>query len=279
MEKQGIEIINVTKTYRRNETTTVALKNINLTIKSGEFIGLLGLNGSGKSTLARLLNGLIKPTSGKVLINGMNTAMSRKTIEIRRQVGMVFQNPDNQIVCPLVEEEIAFGPENLGLPQEEIQRRINWALDVVGLSNSRNKAPHQLSGGQKQKVALASVLAMLPTYLILDEPTSMLDPLSRRELLEHLRILNSEKGITVIVISHNPEDFIYATRIIVMDKGSVILDGRPGEVFSNRRKLTEIGLEPPEIYRILGELAKNGHFFDYSKNNAEQLVNEICQRL
>lgn len=279
VEEQGIQIINVTKSYCRNDKRTIALNNVNLKIRPGEFVGVLGLNGSGKSTLARLLNGLIKPTSGKVLVNGMDTTSPSKVLEIRRQIGMVFQNPDNQIVCPLVEEEVAFGPENLGLPQAETQKRIDWALEVVGLSKYRKKAPHQLSGGQKQKVALASVLAMMPSYIVLDEPTSMLDPLSRRELLAHLKALNVEKGMTVILISHNPEDFIFTNRIIVLDKGSVSMEGTPGEVFRHKKKLAEIGLDPPEIYHTLIELATCGIIFDDATNNAEELVDEICQQL
>jgi len=279
MDGQGIQLINVTKTYRQNEEKTVALNNINLTIKKGDFVGLLGLNGSGKSTLARLLNGLVKPSSGKVYVNGMDTSSQKKVMEIRRQIGMVFQNPDNQIVCPLVEEEIAFGPENLGLPEAEIQKRIDWALEIVGMSDKKQNAPHQLSGGQKQKIALASVLAMMPSYLVLDEPTSMLDPLSRRELLDHLKTLNKNNGITVILISHNPEDFIYANRIIVLNKGSIYLQGTPREVFTDEVGLKEIGLEPPGIYRLILQLAKEGYAVDQHINTVPQLVDNICQTL
>lgn len=277
----GREILlkNVSKTYRRNNEEKAALKNISLTIKQGEFIGILGLNGSGKTTLVRLLNGLLKPTAGKVYINGMDTSSFKNLTEIRRLIGMVFQNPDNQIVCPLVEEEIAFGPENLGLNEKEVRNRIEWALGIVGMSDKRNNAPHQLSGGQKQKIALASVLAMLPDYLILDEPTSMLDPFSRREFLDHLRKLNKDDGITVMLISHNSEDFIHANRIIVLDRGSVYLQGSPQEVFAREPELAAIGLEQPGIYRLLSRLEKEGYPLDDDIKTLPELVEKVCQQL
>lgn len=278
MVGQGIELIHATKIYQGNDHKKTALKDVTLTIKQGEFVGLLGLNGSGKSTLSRLLNGLIKPTSGKVYVNGLDTSCLNKLRVIRRLIGMVFQNPDNQIVCPLVEEEVAFGPENMGLPEVEVQRRVDWALEIVGMSGTKSKAPNQLSGGQKQKVALASVLAMLPEYLILDEPTSMLDPLSKRELLEHLQELNKQMGITIILISHNVEDFTYADRLIVLHQGSLYMQGTQREVFTNEQKLKEIGLESPGIYRLINQLEKEGFPVSDQIKTVPQLVKKICQR-
>jgi energy-coupling factor transport system ATP-binding protein len=276
---QGIELINVTKQYSNfTLDKSTALQNINLSIKKGEYIGLLGMNGSGKSTLAKLFNGLLMPTEGKVYINGIDTADSEKLWVIRSLVGMVFQNPDNQIVSPIVEEEIAFGPENLGLPLTEIKRRIDLALQICGLEDKKHAAPHLLSGGQKQKVALASVLAMLPEYLVLDEPTSMLDPLSRRELLAHLRILNKQENITIILISHNPEDLIQADRIIVLDRGTICLEGPPRGVYSDAR-LTGLGLDIPTVYQLINQLNNNGHSVPENVKSIQELVDYLCLKL
>lgn len=277
MEGPGIELVNVSKKYRNAGTEKNALKDITLTIRQGEYIGLMGMNGSGKSTLARLFNGLIKPTGGKLYVNGMDTRNPEKIPEIRRLVGMVFQNPDNQLICPIVEEEIAFGPENLGLPITEINRRVTWALQAVGLEELKHHAPHLLSGGQKQKVALASVLAMLPDYLILDEPTSMLDPLSRWELMEHLKTLNIQKGMTIILSSHNPEDLIHANRLIVLDQGSIYLQGTPRELYAQEAALAAIGLEPPGIYQLINQLVKQGHNIADNIKTIPELVDKICQ--
>jgi len=277
MDGQGIELVNVTKIYKNAGTEKTALKDITLTIQPGEYVGLMGMNGSGKSTLARLCNGLIKPTRGKVYVDGMDTSCPENTTEIRRLVGMVFQNPDNQLICPVVEEEIAFGPENLGLSITEINSRIAWALQALGLENQRHHAPHLLSGGQKQKVALASVLAMLPDYLILDEPTSMLDPASRWELMEHLRALNTQKGMTIILSSHNPDDLIHANRLIVIDQGSIYLQGTPAEVYAQESELADIGLEPPGIYQLINLLEEEHNIADNVKSIAE-LVDKICPK-
>ena len=279
MTDHCIELVNVTKTYRSGtgDNRKIALDNITLTIREGEYIGLIGMNGSGKSTLARLLNGLIKPTTGTVKVNGMDTSSPKQLMEIRRIVGMVFQNPDNQIVCPVVEEEIAFGPENLGFDSGEIKRRIDWALQIVGLEELKDHAPHLLSGGQKQKLAIASVLAMLPNYLIMDEPSSMLDPLGRQELLEHLRILNKQNGITIIFISHNLEDLIQADRVVVIDKGSIYLQGTPREVFADEAKLAAIGLEPPGLNCLINKLGQEGFDIDETIKTVPELVEAICQ--
>ncbi len=279
MPVSGIELVNVTKQYSgASGNAVLALHNVSLTINKGEYIGVLGMNGSGKSTLARLLNGLIKPTAGKVYVNGMNTDQPANLGKIRRSVGMVFQNPDHQLLCPIVEEEIAFGLENLGLPLAEIRRRIEWALHTCGLEDERYHAPHLLSGGKKQMVALASVLAMLPEYLVLDEPTSMLDPASRRNLLSQLYMLNKEQGITVILISHDPEDLIQADRLVMLDRGSVLLDGTPRDVFFSN-ELRTLGLGCPEIYELIGELEASGLNIPSNVKSVGELVGYICQRL
>jgi len=277
MDKHAIELINVTKKYQCGDDIP-ALKDITLTIRQGEYIGILGMNGSGKSTLARLFNSLVKPSAGKIYINGMDLDSPEKLTEIRQLVGIVFQNPDDQLVCPVVEEEIAFGPENLGLPVSEVNNRLTWALQIMNLEELKYHAPHFLSGGQKQKVALASVLAMLPKYLILDEPTSMLDPTSRYELLEHLRKINSRNGITVVLISHNPEDLFYADRLIVLDHGSIYLQGNPREVYAEVEKLAAIGLEPPDFYQLIVRLEENGHKIDDNINTIPELVECICRK-
>lgn len=271
MDGHAIEFINVSKKYQYGDDI-IAIKDITLSVRQGEFIGILGMNGSGKSTLARLFNGLVKPTAGKIYIDGMDLDLPEKLTEIRQLVGMVFQNPDDQLVCPIVEDEIAFGPENLGLPVSEVNNRVNWVLQLLNLEEFRYHAPHFLSGGQKQKVALASVLAMLPKYLILDEPTSMLDPTSRYELLEYLRKINSRNGTTVVLISHNPNDLLYANRLIILDHGSIYLQGNPREVYAEIDKLAAIGLEPPGFYELIARLEKDGHKIEETINTIPELV-------
>lgn len=278
MADKGLQFINVSKDYYNAGSQKTALKDINLRIGPGEYVGLVGMNGSGKSTLARLCNGLLKPTRGKVYVDGLDTSCSEQIREIRRRVGMVFQNPDNQLICPVVEEEIAFGPENLGLPIAEINRRLEWALGAVGLEEARHHSPHLLSGGQKQKVALASVLAMLPDYLILDEPTSMLDPVSRWELLEHLRLLNSRQRMTIILISHNPEDLIHADRLIAINEGQIYLQGTPREVYSREEKLAAIGLQPPGLYQLINQLSNAGVEVPAGIKTIPELIDRICPK-
>ena len=275
----GIEVINTTKQYKVFAREKIdALRDVSLSVRKGEYVGLLGMNGSGKSTLARLLNGLLKPTQGKVYVNGMDTADAANLTAIRRLVGMVFQNPDNQLVCPVVEEEIAFGPENLELPLAEIRRRVDWALQICGLEEKRHHAPHLLSGGQKQMAALASVLAMLPEYLVLDEPTSMLDPNSRRMLLGQLDLLNKREGMTIILISHNPEDLLQADRLIVLDRGSIAMEGTPREVYGNQ-KFKELGLNAPALYQLIGQLESNQFPVPDGIKSIPELVEYICQEL
>lgn len=278
MGKSGIEFLHVTKEYSINQLLkkTIALKDVNLTIEPGEFVGLLGMNGSGKSTLARLINGLIQPSAGRVSVDGMDTTNRHSLIEIRRRVGMVFQNPDNQIISSIVEEDVAFGPENLKLSPSEVKERIDWALQAVGLEELRHHAPSLLSGGQKQKVAIASALAMRPAYLILDEPTSMLDPEARYDLIKNLIILNQKYSITIILISHHMEDVVHAGRLIVLDQGSVCLEGTPAEVFTSP-ELSHIGLHPPEIVQLTNILRKSGYPIDKNIITAQQLEEYICR--
>lgn len=279
MMSAGIEVVDATKQYNVFALDKIdALRDVSLSIRKGEYVGLLGMNGSGKSTLARLLNGLLKPTKGKVYINGIDTSDAANLPEIRRLVGMVFQNPDNQLVCPVVEEEIAFGPENLELPLAEIRRRVDWALQICGLEEKRHHAPHLLSGGQKQMTALASVLAMLPEYLVLDEPTSMLDPNSRRMLLQQLDRLNKQEGVTIILISHHPEDLLQADRLIVLDQGSVFLQGTPREVYGDQ-KLRELGLDAPSLCQLIDQLESDQFPVPESIKSIPELVEYICQEL
>lgn len=272
---KGIQLINVTKEYLSSQDKTRALKDINLSIKPGEFVGIAGKNASGKTTLARLLNGLLRPTQGKVLINGMDTRDHQHTMEIRRQVAMVLQNPENQIVSPVVEEEISFGPENLCLSPHEVSRRVEEVLEIMGLQELRMHETHQLSGGQKQRVAVAAALAMQPDYLVLDEPTSMLDQLGRRELIEHLHFLNRKRGITIILISHNMEDFVRANRLIILQQGSLISDAPPWEIFQQESKLA--GLKRPDIPQMLHILTKLGCNLDPKITTREEMVDELCR--
>ena len=261
MDRNIIEIINVSHTYKSAdiENTVEALSNINITIKEGSFVVILGRNGSGKSTLAKLINALILPSEGKVLVNGMDTSDSKYTWEIRRTVGMVFQNPDNQIIGTTVEEDVAFGPENLGIHPAEIIKRVNDSLKVVGLQEYNNSAPHLLSGGQKQRVAIAGILAMKPKCIVLDEATSMLDPIGRREVMNILQKLNKEEKITIIHITHNMDEAFAADRVIVINDGMIVADGTPKEIFSDVDKIKELGLDVPQVTELINELEKCGY--------------------
>ena len=277
MPSGSIELVGVTKEYRVAGTRKIAINNVSLAIRQGEFVGLVGMNGSGKSTLARLMNGLIKPTGGRVMVNGLDTGDRKALQEIRSHVGMVFQNPDNQIISSIVEEDVAFGPENLRLPPDEVQARVDGALQAMGLEALRRHAPHLLSGGQKQKVAIASALAMRPDYLILDEPTSMLDPVCRQELLENLNRLNKQYNMTIILISHHMEDVVQADRLIVLDQGSVFLDGVPGDLFAETEELARVGFQPPGLVRLAHNLRKGGYEIEQGINTVQELVEKICQ--
>lgn len=236
----------------------LASKNINIDIKKGEFVAILGHNGSGKSTLAKLSNAIILPESGKILVKGMDTADEKLEYDIRQTVGVVFQNPDNQIVATIVEEDVAFGPENLGVEPEEIRKRVDDALKTVGMYEYRFHQPSKLSGGQKQRVAIAGIMAMQTECIVLDEPTAMLDPKGRAEVMDAMLRLNKELGITVILITHYMDEAVKADRVIVMDSGSVVLNGTPREVFAHDDIIERTGLELPESAKLANELRKNG---------------------
>lgn len=247
-----IEFENVKYTYPDDELPSLC--GVSLSVEKGEFVAVLGRNGSGKSTLARHMNGIIVPDEGKVTVLGMDTAEEDKAIEIRRNVGVVFQNPDNQIVANVVEDDIAFAPENLGIPAEEIRERVDSALKAVGLYEFRTHAPHLLSGGQKQRVAIAGVLAMNPQVIVLDEPTAMLDPKGRKDVLETVQRLCRDEGMTVVLITHHMEECIEADRLVVMHDGYITMEGTPLEVFSQVEKVESEGLAVPEGVRMLYDL-------------------------
>ncbi|MBU5434885.1 energy-coupling factor transporter ATPase [Pseudoflavonifractor sp. MSJ-37] len=230
------------------------LNGVNLDIEEGSFVAVLGHNGSGKSTLAKHMNAILLPSGGAVYVSGMDTRDESKLLDIRRTVGMVFQNPDNQIVANVVEEDVAFAPENLGVPSEEIRRRVDEALKAVGMYEFRTHAPHLLSGGQKQRVAIAGVIAMAPRCIVLDEPTAMLDPVGRREVLDTIRELNRTSGVTVVLITHHMDEAAQADRLVVMSKGKVVADGAPREVFQRVEELKSYGLTVPETTELLWEL-------------------------
>ena len=259
MEKTIINVADVRFSYITAEgVAPIVLNGVTLDIEEGSFVAVLGHNGSGKSTLAKHMNAILLPTGGKVYVDGMDTADEDKLLDIRRTVGMVFQNPDNQIVANVVEEDVAFAPENLGVPSQEIRRRVDDALAAVGMSEFVRHAPHLLSGGQKQRIAIAGVLAMEPACIVLDEATAMLDPVGRREVLSAVHRLNREKGITVVLITHHMNEAEDADRVVVMDDGKVALDGTPREVFTQVDALRSMGLTVPDTVDLLDRLRKDG---------------------
>ena len=234
------------------------LDDINLEIEAGSFVAILGHNGSGKSTLAKHINALLTPTQGTLWVEGLDTADPENLLAIRGKVGMVFQNPDNQIVASVVEEDVAFGPENLGIPPAEIRQRVDEALKMVGMYHLRQHSPHLLSGGQKQRVAIAGIIAMMPRCIVLDEATAMLDPVGRRETVETIRTLNEKYGITVVLITHHMDEAAQADRLVVMAKGRVVADGAPKEVFQDVEGLKSVGLTVPDTTELLWELRREG---------------------
>ncbi len=259
MPQPIIQTENLTFRYTTEEgAAPTVLDGVSLSIRRGEFVAVLGHNGSGKSTLSKHFNAILLPTAGKVYVDGMDTCDEDKLLDIRRRIGMVFQNPDNQIVASVVEEDVAFGPENLGVPSAEIRERVDSALAAVGMSEYARHAPHLLSGGQKQRVAIAGVLAMRPECIVLDEPTAMLDPVGRKEVLDTVKRLNTEAGITVVLITHHMDEAAQADRLIVMHDGHVMADDRPEQVFQNVDGLRSLGLEVPEPVALLYELRQNG---------------------
>ena len=259
-----------------DENAKQILKDIDLEIKEGEFLALLGHNGSGKSTLAKLINGLLIPGEGDVLVDGMNTKNEEEIWNIRRNAGMVFQNPDNQLVATIVEDEVAFGPENLGIEPAEIRKRVDKALEDVGMSDYKKNAPHLLSGGQKQRVAIAGILAMSPKYIILDEPTAMLDPSGRREVIDTLVKLNKEENKTIILITHYMEEAAISDRVVVMEDGNIVISGKPREVFSQVEEIKKLGLDVPQVTELAHELKKDSIEISTEVLNIEEMVKEIC---
>ena len=274
-----LEVKNVTYEYTDEEKTFAAVKNLSLNIERGSFTVILGHNGSGKSTLAKMFNGLNKPTVGDVFADGINTKDEETEIEVKRKVGMVFQNPDNQIIASIVEEDVAFGPENLGIPPKEIEKRVEDALKAVDMWEFRKSTPHHLSGGQKQRIAIAGIIAMQPECLVLDEPTAMLDPKGRAEIISTLHRLNRDKGITVVLITHYMEEAENADRVIVMNDGEIIADDKPKVIFSDVERLKKVGLDVPQTAELLYNLKKNGFAVDTHalsiKEAAEQIISAL----
>jgi len=255
---------------------TIALKGVDITINKGEFVAVLGHNGSGKSTFAKQINCLLQPTEGTVWVKGMSTAVDDNIWDIRRSVGMVFQNPDNQIIATIVEEDVAFGPENLGVAPEEIRKRVRESLEAVGMEEFFESPPHRLSGGQKQRITIAGVLAMRTDIIVLDEPTAMLDPIGRKEVMSTVRRLNQGEGMTVILITHYMDEAAQADRVIVMDGGNVAMEGTPKEVFSRIDELKAIGLDVPQTTEIAHRLRLAGHELGEGILSVEELVDVLC---
>ncbi len=256
------------------------LRNISLSVNRGEYVAILGHNGSGKSTLAKLLNLILTPDSGKIVIAGREITDQNLTedelYEVRRSIGMVFQNPDNQLVATIVEEDVAFGPENLGVPTEEIRRRVDGALDMVGMRKYARHEPHRLSGGQKQRVAIAGIIAMLPDCIIFDESTAMLDPIGRRDVLQVIDTLNRERGITVITITHYMDEAALADRVLVLNDGELYMEGTPGEIFSRPDELTAIGLDVPQCTDLVNQLRRAGIAIPGDHVTPQACADAIC---
>ena len=261
--------------YSYEEELSEAVRGVSLQVYKGEFLCILGHNGSGKSTLAKLLNGLFTPTAGSVTVCGMDTKDEDKQLDIRKSAGMVFQNPDNQLVATIVEEDVAFGPENLGVPQPELRKRVDDALAAVNMSEFARSSPHKLSGGQKQRIAIAGVLAMQPEIMIMDEPTAMLDPMGRREVINTVMRLNREQGITVVLITHFMEESALADRLIIMHEGRINLEGAPRDVLIQIDKLKELSLEAPEAAYMAYRLNKEGIPVDKRVLSVKELADEI----
>ncbi|MBR6555096.1 MAG: energy-coupling factor transporter ATPase [Clostridia bacterium] len=266
-------------TFSYSEGTTAALDDVNIQIREGEFTAILGHNGSGKSTLAKHFNGILLPSGGKVCVGGMDTAEDSQLFDIRKTAGMVFQNPDNQIVATVVEEDVAFACENLGLPWAELRKRVDDALAAVGMTEFANHAPHLLSGGQKQRIAIAGVLAMQPRVIIMDEPTAMLDPAGRADVMETIKELNRKKGMTVVLITHHMDEAAQADRVIVMKQGQVALDGTPKEVFAQVDKMQELSLTVPQTVEILHGLNQGGETLALDKLTVEECADELMRYL
>lgn len=271
------DIHHVSHAFETEEGKTFdALKDVTAQIKKGEFTAIIGTNGSGKSTLARHLNALLLPTEGELIVEGMRTSDAGRVWDIRQKVGMVFQNPDNQLVAAVVEEDVAFGPENLGVPPEEIRERVDLALEKVGMTSYRKQAPSMLSGGQKQRVAIAGVLAMKPDCIVLDEPTAMLDPKGRKEVMDTIHELNKKERITIVLITHFMEEAVTADHILVIDRGVLKMEGTPREIFSQADKVTEIGLDVPVPADLARRLRKKGMAVSEKCMTDEELGEALC---
>jgi len=274
-----ISVNNVTFEYETDDGVLAVIEDLSVNFEKGSFTAVLGHNGSGKSTLAKLLNGLNKPAKGDVIVSGMNTDDDDKAIDIKRIVGMVFQNPDNQLVSTVVDEDVAFGLENLGVEPHEMRRRVDEALKAVDMYEYKDSSPHKLSGGQKQRIAIAGIIAMEPECIVLDEPTAMLDPRGRQEVMETIIKLCREKGITIILITHYMNEAAMADRVVVMDNGKILLDGIPSKVFSQVELLQSVGLDVPQPTELIFELKKAGIDLDGSIITVDECVKALTQAL
>lgn len=273
-----IKTENISFKYPTQESEELfALKNINIKINKGEFVAILGHNGSGKSTFAKHLNALLTPYSGIVYVNGMNTTDVENLWNIRQTAGMVFQNPDNQIVATIVEEDVAFGPENLGVPPLQIRKRVDESLLSVGMFEYRKNSPHLLSGGQKQRIAIAGILAMKPECIVLDEPTAMLDPSGRKEVIDTITKLNKEENITIVLITHYMDEAVNADKVYVMDNGKILMEGTPKQVFSQVKAIKEVGLDVPQVTELAQMLIEEGINLPPDILTVEEMVVKLCQ--
>ena len=285
MDREMIEVKNLVYEYiRRDEDGNVesinrAIDNVSFHIKKGDFVAILGANGSGKSTLAKHINAILYPTEGSVWVNGLNTLEDKNLWNIRQTAGMVFQNPDNQIIATVVEEDVGFGPENLGVPTEEIWERVEKSLKAVGMLEYRSQSPNKLSGGQKQRVAIAGIMAMMPQCIVLDEPTAMLDPNGRKEVISTVRELNRKENVTVLLITHHMDEVIYADKVIVMEHGQVVMQGTPREIFSRVEEIKQYRLDVPQVTELAYELNKAGLDLPPGILTIEELVESLSKQL
>lgn len=277
-ENLSYEYIKVTETEKgTKEEKILALNHVNLSIEQGSFVAVLGHNGSGKSTFAKHINALVRPTEGVLWVNGYDTQNEELIWDIRQSAGMVFQNPDNQLVATVVEEDIAFGPENMGVPSEQIRKRVDDALNAVGMLEYKQHSPAKLSGGQKQRIAIAGVLAMKPKCIVFDEPTAMLDPVGRRDVMDTILQLNKEEGMTIVLITHYMDEAVKAEKVFVIDDGNMVLEGTPKEVFPQVETLKNYGLDVPQVTETAYELKKMGISISQDILTVEEMVGAICQ--
>lgn len=281
MDEAMIKCTDVSFKYIKNSEgisqEKFAVRGVNLEVKKGEFLVILGHNGSGKSTIAKHMNALVIPSEGKVLVDGLDTSKPDNVWDIRAKAGMVFQNPDNQLVATIVEEDVAFGPENLGIEPSKIRERVDDSLEKVGMTKYKRHAPHLLSGGQKQRIAIAGILAIEPQCIIFDEPTAMLDPSGRKDVLKTIKDLNKNHGITVVLITHYMDEAAQADRIIVMDGGNIKMEGTPRDIFPQVERMKKIGLDVPQVTELAYELKKSGININEKILNVDEMVNELCQ--